>query len=322
MARFLQTFASFFTTSVRTRLRLQPEIAVLRHQLTAYQFERRRPRILPADRLPWSIVAKRWSHWRRALFFVQPRTVLVWQQKRFRDYWRALSQQGAVGRPQIAPELRQLIRRMWQANPAWGSSRIVAELRELGIEAAKSAVEKYKPPGERSPSTTWRSFLDLHVRELVAIGFFIVPTATFRVLFVFLLLAYTRRRVVHFNVTEHPTAGWTAQQILEAFPFDTAPRYLLRDGDGIYGDRVRRMIDSLGIDEFVTPPASPWRNPYVERIIGSLRRELLDHVVILNERHLKQLLSSYLDYHHPWRTHQSLKRDAPDGRPICSAKPC
>ncbi len=200
-----------------------------------------------------------------------------------------------------------------------GPPRIVAELHKLGIEVAKSTVEKYKPRGERLPSAAWRTFLDQHLKELVAIDFFVVPTATFKVLFVFLVLAHDRRRIVHFNVTEHPTAQWTAQQIVEAFPFDTAPRYLLRDGDGIYGDRVRRKIDSLGIDEVVTAPASPWQNAYVERVIGSLRRELLDHVIILNERHLKRLLSSYLGYYHSWRTHRSLDQDAPDGRPVQSA---
>jgi putative transposase len=159
------------------------------------------------------------------------------------------------------------------------------------------------------------------LKELVAIDFFIVPTATFKVLFVFIVLAHERRRIIHFNVTEHPTAQWTAQQLVEAFPFDTVPRYLIRDGDGIYGDRVRRRIDSLGIDEVVTAPASPWQNAYVERVIGSLRRELLGHVIILNERHLKRLLSSYPDdYHYPWRTHRSLQQDARDGRRVRSAK--
>ena len=207
------------------------------------------------------------------MFFVQLRTVAPWQRKRFRDYWRRLSQNGPPGRPQIAPELRHLIRRMWQANPTWGSPRIVAEFHNLGIEVAKSTVEKYKPRGERLPCATWRTFLSMHLKELVAIDFFIVPTATFRVLFVFLVLAHDRRRIIHFNVTEHPTAQWTAQQLVEAFPFDTAPHYLIRDGDGIYGDRVRRKIDSLGIDEVVTAPASPWQNAYVERVIGSVHRE-------------------------------------------------
>ena len=149
----------------------------------------------------------------------------------------------------------------------------------------------------------------------------VVPTARLKVLFVLVVLVHDRRRIVHFNVTEHPTAQWTAQQLTEAFPFDTAPRYLLRDGDGCYGRQVQRRIRSLGMQEIVTAPASPWQNPYVERVIGSIRRELLDHVVVLNGKHLKWLLSAYLDYYHPWRTHRSLAGDAPNHRPVRPAKP-
>lgn len=182
-------------------------------------------------------------------------------------------------------------------------------------------MEKYKPYRERSPSATWRTILDLHLKDLVAIDFFVVPTATFKVLFVFVVLAHDRRRIIHFNVIEHPTAQWTAQQFVEAFPCDTAPQYLLRDGDGIYGDRVKRRLASLGITEMVTAPASPWQNAYVERVIGSLRRELLDHVDVLDQRHLKRLMSSYLGYYHPLRTHRSLDQDAPDRRPVKLAEP-
>ncbi len=321
MIRLLRFVGSLFTSSVRSRLSLQLEIAALRHQLSVYQSERRRPAIRPADWLLWSLMSNCWSDWRRALYFVQPRTVVIWQKKRFRDYWRALSQRGHVGQPQIAPELRQLIRRMWLANPAWGSPRIVAELHKLRIEVAKSTVEKYKPPRKGLPSPTWRTFLDLHLKEFVAVDFFVVPTASSKVLFEFLGLAHDRRHIMHFNVTEDPTAQWTAQQLVEAFPFDSAPRYLLRDGDGLYGDRVRRKVVAIGIREVVTAPASPWQSPYVERLIGSLRRELLDHVIIIDAHHLKRLLSSYFAYYHPWRTHQSLHGDAPDGRPIRPAQP-
>jgi transposase InsO family protein len=191
----------------------------------------------------------------------------------------------------------------------------------LGINVAKSTVEKYRPKRAGPSSPKWRTFLDQHVRDLVSIDFFIVPTSTFRVLFVFIVLAHDRRRIVHFNVTEHPMAQWTAQQIVEAFPFDTAPSYLIRDGDGIYGERVTRRLESLGIDEVVTAPASPWQNAYAERVIGTLRRELFDHVIVLNARHVKRLMSSYLDYYNPWRTHQSLNSDAPDGRPVRAAEP-
>lgn len=211
---------------------------------------------------------------------------------------------------------------MWRANPAWGSPRIVAELHKLGIEVAKSTVEKYQRPRKGLPSPTWRTLLNLHLEELVAVDIFVVPTASFKVLFVFLVLAHDRQRAGHFNVTEHPTAQWTAQQIVEAFPFDSAPRHLSRDGDSKYGDRVRHRTASLGIREVVTVPASPWQSPYVERLIGSLRWELLDHVIVINEHHLKRLLSSYFARYHPcWRTHQSLKRDAPNGRPIRPAEP-
>ncbi len=320
MARVHCFLFSLLSSNFRSRLSLQLEVAALRHQLSVYRSKGQRPRIAPPDRLLWSILAKLWSQWRGALFFVQPRTVTLWQQKRFRDYWRVLSQHSPLGRPRISPELRNLIKRMWSSNPTWGSPRIVGELRTLGIHVAKSTVEKYKPHGERFPSATWRTFLEQHLKELVAIDFFIVPTSTFKVLFVFIVLAHDRRRIVHFNVTEHPTAQWTAQQLVEAFPFDTAPRYLLRDGDGIYGDKAQRRIKSLSIDEVVTAPASPWQNAYVERLIGSIRREMLDHVIVLNECHLRRLLSRYTDYYHHWRTHRSLDMDAPDGRSFYSVE--
>ncbi len=211
---------------------------------------------------------------------------------------------------------------MWEANPTWGSPRIVGELGKLGISVAKSTVETYRPRRDTLPSPTWRTFLDQHLKELAAVDFFVVPTATLKVLFVFVVLAHDRRRIVHFNVTEHPTAEWTAQQIVEAFPFDSAPRYLLRDGDGIYGAAVQGRIASLGIKDTVTTPASPWQNAYVERLIGSIRRELLNHVVVLNERHLKRLLSCYFDYYHQRRTHRSLDMDAPHGRAVQSVDSC
>ena len=273
MIQQIQFLLTLVTTSVRSRLSKQTENAALRNQLYLYRRSGQRPSIRPADRLLWCFIAKFWAGWRAALYFVQPRTVTTWQKKRFRDYWRALSQSTKTGRPRISPELRKLIGRMWEANPTWGSPKIVAELAMLGIDVAKSTVEKYKPKRTGPPSPTWRTFLDQHVRDLVSIDFFIVPTATFRVLFVFIVLAHDRRRIVHFNVTEHPTAQWTAQQIVEAFPFDTAPSYLIRDGDGIYGDCVTRRIESLGIDEVITAPASPWQNAYVERMIGTLRRK-------------------------------------------------
>ena len=316
MIRLIQFLLTLVTTSVRSRLSLQAENAALRNQLFLYRKSGQRPRIKPADRLLWCFIAKFWAGWRTALYFVQPRTVAAWQKKRFRDYWRALSRSAKPGRPRISPELRKLIGRMWEANPTWGSPKIVAELAMLGINVAKSTVEKYQPKRARPPSPTWRTFLDQHVRDLVSIDFFIVPTATFRVLFVFVVLAHDRRRIVHFNVTEHPTAQWTEQQIVEAFPFDTAPSYLIRDGDGIYGERVTRRIKSLGTNEVITAPASPWQNAYVERVIGTLRRELFDHVIVLGERHLLWLVREHARYYNNDRPHMTLDGDAPISRGV------
>jgi hypothetical protein len=190
---------------------MQREILALRHQLAVYQRSVRRPRIQPADRLLWAWLARLWSGWQDALPVVQPRTVVAWQQKRFRAYWRRLSQGGTPGRPTVAKELRELIRRISQANPAWGSPRIVGELQKLGIHVAKSTGEKYRVRQRTPPSPTWRTFLKNHMADVVAIDFFTVPVVTFRVLFVLVILTHERRRMVHFNVAERPTAEWATQ---------------------------------------------------------------------------------------------------------------
>jgi len=173
-----------------------------------------------------------------------------------------MSERGHPGRPSIPKELRDLIRQISRANPTWGSPRIVGELQKLGIEVAKSTVEKYRARPKGAPSPSWRAFLSNHLQELVSIDFFVVPTVKFKVLFVLVVLAHHRRRIVHFNATANPTAEWTAQQMVEAFPYDTAPRYLLHDRDSIYGERFRRRVCSLGIDEVLIAPRSPWQKGY------------------------------------------------------------
>jgi hypothetical protein len=208
----------FVTAFFRSQAAIRLENLALRHQLAVYKQTLHRPRLCPSDRVFWSWLAQLWPGWQSALAFVQPRTVIAWQRQRFLEHWRRLSQQSKPGRPAIAKEVRDLIRAMWQANPTWGSPRIVGELRKLGIEVAKSTVEKYRVRPRKPPSPTWKAFLKNHVQDLVALDFFTVPTVTFRVLFVLVILAHERRRVVHFNVTEHPTAQWTAQQVVEAFP--------------------------------------------------------------------------------------------------------
>jgi putative transposase len=247
---------------------------------------------------------------------VQPRTVIAWQKKRFRDYWRRLSQPSKPGRPAIPEEVRDLIQDMWRSNPTWGSPRIVGELHKIGIDVAKSTVETYRPRIRKPPSPTWKALLNNRVTDLVSCDFFTVPTATFRVLFVFIILVHDRRCIVHFNITEHPTAQWTAQQMIDAFPWETAPRYLLRDRDSIYGEAFQQRVGNMGIEEVKIAPRSPWQSPYVERFIGSIRRECLNDVIVLDERHLCRVLQSYVNYYHDWRPHRSLEMDAPEPRPI------
>jgi transposase InsO family protein len=205
---------------------------------------------------------------------------------------------------------------MQSANIGWGAPRIHGELLKLGIDISQATVSKYMVRQQKPPSQTWRTFLENHADCIAGIDFFTVPTATFRVLYVFIVLSHDRRQVVHFNVTEHPTAQWTAQQLVEAFPYDSAPRYLLRDRDAIYGEKVRRRIMSLGIEEVVTAPRSPWQNPFVERIIGSIRRDCLNHIIVLNERHLRRILREYFSYYHTCRTHISLNKDPPETRTV------
>jgi transposase InsO family protein len=192
--------------------------------------------------------------------------------------------------------------------------RIRNELAKLGIEVAASTVAKYMPRRRKAPSPTWRAFLENHLRDLVALDFFVVPTATFGVLFGLVVLAHHRRRVVHFNATAHPTAEWTARQLIEAFPEETAPRFLVRDRDRIYGERFHQAVEALGIEEVVTAARSPWQNPYAERLIGSLRRECLDHVIALDELHLVRILAKYFEYYNGTRCHLSLEGDAPEPR--------
>ncbi len=224
MRTLLLFLVRWFLTTLRPRALLQLEVVALRHQLAVYQRTCRRPRIAPTDRLLWSYLAKVWVGWREHLFFVKPATIIAWQRKRFRDHWRRSSQSGIPGRPAITRELRELIRRMSRANPTWGPPRIVGELAKLGIDVAKSTVERYRVRLTAPPSPTWRVFLNNHVKDLVAIDFFTVPTVRFQVLFVFLVLAHHRRRVVHFNVTANPTSQWIVHQVVEAFPWDSAPR--------------------------------------------------------------------------------------------------
>ncbi|MDH3604147.1 MAG: integrase [Candidatus Tectomicrobia bacterium] len=295
MSPVISTALAYLASWFQSRHAMQLEILALKHQLAVSQHSVKRPQLQPVDRLFWAWLARLWSGWQQVLEFVQPRTVIAWQKKRFRDYWRRLSESGRPSRPTVSKEVRELIQDMWRCNPTWGSPRIVGELHKLGIDVAKSTVEAYRPRDRKPSSPMWRAFLNNHVKDIVACDFFTVPTVDFRVLFVFIMLAHDRRRIVHFNITEHPTAQWTAQQVVEAFPWDTAPRYLLRDRDSIYGAAFQNRVGNLGSEEVKIAPRSPWQNPYCERFIGSIRRDALDHVIVLNEKPLHRVLQSYVE---------------------------
>ncbi len=316
MKAVILSVIKFIFTFSQSQLSMQMEIAALRHQLLVYQRKDKRPKIKPTDRILWSWISKFWSGWNDALYFVKPATVIAWRRKKFKEHWTKLCRSGKSGRPATDPEIVRLIRNMSKTNPFWGSPRIRDELRKIGIKLSKSTIEKYMVKHRKPPSPTWRAFFDNHVRDLVSVDFFVVPTFRNTVLFAFLVLAHDRRHVIHFNVTKHPTAKWTAQQIVEAFPWDTAPRYLLRDRDRIYGQVFQDRVENMGIEEVKIAPRSPWPSPYVERLIGSIRRECLDHVIVLNERHLKRTLTDYFSYYHRYRTHLSLDSDCPESRPV------
>ena len=296
------------------------ENAALRQQLAVFKRDVKRQKLRRWDRLFWIGLRAIWKDWKSALVIVRPETVISWQQKRFKRYWWRLSQSKGPGRPRVSSEIRTLISNMAATNPFWGAPRVHGELLKLGYEISERTVSRLMPKNDKKPSQTWTTFLRNHVGQMVSIDFFTVATVRLHVLYVFVILAHDRRRVLHFNVTEHPTAVWAAQQIIEAFPEDGAPRYLLRDRDGIYGHCFTTRIEGMGIEQVRITARSPWQNCYVERAIGSIRRECLNHMIVLSEQHLRRILKSYFRYYHESRTHLSLSKDAPESRAIQANK--
>ena len=315
MNRLLQTLINLAIATFKSRDDLVLENLALRQQIEILQRTGRRPKATMADRAFWVTLSKVWSKWRDALVVFTPATVVRWHRKGFKLFWTWKSR-GRRGHPGINPAIRELIRTMNAANPLWGAPRIHGELQKLGFEVSQATLSRLLVRCRKPRSQTWRAFLDNHVRDLVACDFFVVPTAVFRVLFVFVLLRHDRRQIVHFGVTANPTSSWTAQQMVEAFPWNTTLPYLLHDRDAIYGNEFRRRVRGMSIQEVRTAFRSPWQNPYCERLIGSIRRECLDHVVVLNEAHLRRLLASYAAYYHTARTHLSLQKDAPIPRTV------
>src|SRR5213080_3786665 len=311
MLAILHLLVMFVADIFKSRRRVEAENLFLRHQLNiALRQAPPRRRLRGSDRALLVWMTRLWPSLIGAAQVVQPETILRWHRAGWKAFWRWKSRKRA-GRPKIDRGLRDLIRRMSKENQQWGASRIHGELLMLGFEVAQSTVSKYMVRGGAPPSQSWKIFLRNHAQAIAAIDLCVVPTLTFERLFAFLVLGHGRRQLLWFAVTRHPTAEWLAQQIVEAFPWGTAPTYLVRDNDRAYGQAFTNRVRTLGIRDHPISPRSPWQNPYVERAIGTLRRECLDHVLIFGERHLRRILTLYSLYYNETRTHLGLAKDAP-----------
>jgi transposase InsO family protein len=300
----------------KSKLRLEAENAVLRHQLNVLRRKLHgRVRLTNHDRLFFIQLYRWFPSILKVLTIIRPETLVRWHRAGFRCYWRRKSRpQG--GRPQIDTELRRLVRRMSVEHPLWGAPRIHGELLKLGFEVAQSSVAKYMVKRRGPPSQGWRTFLHNHAPDIAAMDLFVVPTIGFDLLYAFVIVRLGRRDLVWINVTAYPTADWVARQLTEAFPWNEAPRYMIRDRDRIYGAVVTRRLRAMGIRDKPTAPASPWQNGVAERLVGSIRRESVDHMIVLGEAHLSRILKSYARYYNGVRTHRSLNKDAPVSRSV------
>src|SRR5882672_5153531 len=316
MIAFLRLLLHILVSPFKTRARLEAEIILLRHQVNVL---RRRlapkPKLTVADRLLFVWLYRLFPSVLAAINIVQPETIIRWHRTDFRLYWRWKSRSRG-GRPRIPREIRRLIRDMSVANRLWGAPRIHGELLKLGIEVAQSTVAKYMAKSGRRRSQTWKTFLHNHAAGIGAMDFLIVPTVDFRLLFVLVILRHERRRLISLNVTANPTAEWIAHQITDAFPWNEAPDYLIRDRDASYGHAVTKRLAAMGIRDHPTAPRSPWQNGHADRLIGSIRRECLDHAVVFGEAHLRRILAAYASYYNDVRTHLSLAKDSPAHRPM------
>jgi transposase InsO family protein len=285
----------------------------LRQQLATYSQQKVRSKITPLDRVFWVALFRFWPRWKRVLVIVNPDTVVRWHRKGFGLYWRWISKRGP-GRPPVSLEVQALIKAFALDN-GWGARKVHAELGKLGFTVSLATVSRYMPkhPRDKGKQQRWMTFLRNHRAGIDAMDFFVVPTITFRLLYVWFVIDHRRRRIIHVNVTTHPTSSWVVQQIRNSFPDDSAPKYLIFDNDAIFSSQVSASIESFDITPKRTAYRSPWQNGTAERWVGSCKRELIDHVIALNESHLRRLLRDYVHYYNTDRVHTSLQ-DSPEGR--------
>jgi putative transposase len=321
MFRVLRLFLGSIFRVFRKRPSLLLENLLLRQQLAVLKRRHPRPHMGLFDKLLWVLASRLWAGWKEALILVSPETVVRWHRAGFTMYWRIISRVRRVaGRKHIPKEARDLIFRMVAENPTWGAPRIHGELLMLGFDLSERTISRWikRAPKNPEPAKRWLAFLRNHREAIAAMDLFTVPTATFRILYCFFVISHDRRRILHFNVTRHPTSPWVVQQLREAFPFGSAPRFLLFDRDRKYGLEVPALVRSLRMTPVRTSFESPWQNGVAERWVESCRRDLLDHIIAANERHLKRLVSEYIRYYHEDRTHLGLGKETPSGRIRCS----
>jgi putative transposase len=317
MPRSLRLLFVLLVRSVRSRHHLLLENLALRQQLGVLRRKRPQPRFAVPDKLFWVILRRLWPGWKRALILVQPETVVRWHRAGFKLYWTWLSRHRTrVGRKCVSKELRDLIFRMVAENPTWGAPRIHGELKMLGFDISERTVLRWmrKAPRDPEPAKRWMAFLNNHREAIAAMDFFTVPTLTFGVLYCFFVIAHDRRRILHCNVTRHPTSAWVIQQLREAFPYDSAPGYLIFDRGSSFNAEMIDAVKNFGVQPKRTSFRSPWQNGVAERWVGNCRRDLLDHVIVLNKQHLKRLMNEYVRYYHEDRTHLALAKRTPAGR--------
>lgn len=317
MFRFVWLWFGAIVRLFRSRQDLLVENLALRQQLSVFKRRNRRPKLAVLDKLFWVLARRFWSDWKKSLLVVTPETVVRWHRAGFRMYWSMISKvRKRVGRRRISNEVRGLIFRMVAENPTWGAPRIHGELFMLGFDISERSISRWMKRAPRDPELAWRwlAFLRNHREAIAAMDFFTVPTVTFQLLYCFFIISHDRRQILHVNVTRHPTSTWIVQQLREAFPYESSPKFLLFDHDHKYGLEVPAAIRSLQIACVQTSIQSPWQNGVAERWVESCRRDLLDHIIAFNECHLKRLLADYVRYYHNDRTHLGLRKQTPGGR--------
>ena len=307
----------------RSRRDLVLEVLVLRQQLSVLIPKRPRPRFGAIDRIFWVLVSRVWANWKSSLILVTPETVVRWHRAGFRLYWTWISRSHRAGRKKTSKELRELIFQMVKENSTWGAPRIHGELLKLGFDLSERTVSRWMQRAPKDPEAArrWKTFLSNHREVIAAMDFLTVPTVTFGLLYGFFVIGHDRRRILHFGVTKHPTSAWVVQQLREAFPYNSSHKYLIFDRDTKFGAEVMVAVRTMGSEPIRTSFKSPWQNGVAERWVGSCRRDLLDHVITLNEGHLKRLLTEYIRYYHEDRTHLGLGKDTPHKRVSSVKKP-